>query len=102
MASYAVDVGFEWHLVGDLRDEDLDVGLLDGQIAVLDQRVGYGVDLDFERVSSTRILKIAVVTGPLVECTSLPAAGIAAAAFAAVPLLLFAHAYVTRLREDNG
>ena len=32
----------------------------------------------------------AVVTGPLVECTSLPAAGIAAAAVALVPLLLLA------------
>ena len=52
MASYAVDVGFEWHLVGDLRDEDLDVGLLDGQIAVLDQRVGDGVDLGFGESAS--------------------------------------------------
>jgi MFS family permease len=34
----------------------------------------------------------AVVTGPLVECTSLPAAGVAAALFAAVPLVLLAMA----------
>jgi MFS family permease len=47
-------------------------------------------------------LLAAVVTGPLVECTSLPAAGIAAAAVALVPLLLLAHSYVARLRADNG
>ena len=38
----------------------------------------------------------AVVTGPLVECTSLPAAGIAAASVALVPLLLLAHSHLTR------
>jgi MFS family permease len=47
-------------------------------------------------------LLAAVVTGPLIECTSLPAAGIAAAAVAAVPLLLFAHAYVTRPRDEDA
>ena len=47
-------------------------------------------------------LLAAVVTGPLIECTSLPAAGIAAAAVAAVPLLLFAHAYVTRPRTEDA
>jgi MFS family permease len=47
-------------------------------------------------------LLAAVVTGPLVECTSLPAAGFAAAAVASVPLLLFAHAYIKQLRADNG
>ncbi|MGE3155820.1 MAG: hypothetical protein AB7K78_03815, partial [Xanthobacteraceae bacterium] len=46
-------------------------------------------------------LLAAVVTGPLIECTSLPAAGIAAAAVAAVPLLLFAHAYATRPRTED-
>lgn len=46
-------------------------------------------------------LLAAAVTGPLIECTSLPAAGIAAAAVAAVPLLLFAHAYMTRPPEED-
>ncbi len=41
----------------------------------------------------------AVVTGPLVECTSLPAAGIAAASVALVPLLLLAHSHLTRRPE---
>ena len=44
----------------------------------------------------------AVVTGPLVECTSLPAAGLAAASVALVPLLLLAHAKIVerRVRAD--
>ena len=40
----------------------------------------------------------AVVTGPLVECTSLPAAGFAAALIAAVPLAMLAVAQAARLR----
>jgi len=38
----------------------------------------------------------AVVTGPLVECTSLPAAGVAAALFAAVPLIMLAMTLIPR------
>ncbi len=41
----------------------------------------------------------AVVTGPLVECTSLPAAGIAAALVAVVPLLLLATSLLPRWRR---
>jgi MFS family permease len=40
----------------------------------------------------------AAATGPLVECTSLPAAGIAAAAVAVVPLAMLALSQVSRLR----
>ena len=42
----------------------------------------------------------AAVTGPLVECTSLPAAGAAAALVAVVPLLLLAATQVSRWRES--
>jgi hypothetical protein len=41
----------------------------------------------------------AVVTGPLVECTSLPAAGAAAALVAVVPLLLLAMLQFSRWRH---
>ena len=41
----------------------------------------------------------AAVTGPLVECTSLPAAGAAAALVAMVPLLLLGATQVSRWRE---
>jgi MFS family permease len=41
----------------------------------------------------------AAVTGPLVECTSLPAAGVAAALVALVPLLLLVQAQLTGLRR---
>jgi MFS family permease len=41
----------------------------------------------------------AVVTGPLVECTSLPAAGAAAALVAVVPLLLLAMLQLSRWRR---
>jgi MFS family permease len=41
----------------------------------------------------------AAVTGPLVECTSLPAAGIAAALVAAVPLLILASSLAPRMRQ---
>ena len=41
----------------------------------------------------------AVVTGPLVECTSLPAAGVAAALVAVVPLLLLAMLQLSRWRR---
>ncbi len=41
----------------------------------------------------------AAVTGPLVECTSLPAAGIAAALVAVVPLLLLATSFLPRWRR---
>jgi len=41
----------------------------------------------------------AAVTGPLVECTSLPAAGAAAALVAAVPLLLLIQTQLTQLRH---
>ena len=44
-------------------------------------------------------LLAAVVTGPLVECTSLPAAGIVAVLIALVPLLMLAHSHLTR-RSD--
>ena len=40
----------------------------------------------------------AVTTGPLVECTSVPAAGIAAALVAVVPLVMLGWAHVVRLR----
>jgi MFS family permease len=40
----------------------------------------------------------AAATGPLVECTSLPAAGVAAALVAAVPLALLALMQAPRLR----
>jgi MFS family permease len=42
----------------------------------------------------------AAVTGPLVECTSLPAAGAAAALVATVPLLLLGATQVSRWRES--
>ena len=42
----------------------------------------------------------AAVTGPLVECTSLPAAGAAAALVAMVPLLLLGATQVSRWRES--
>jgi MFS family permease len=41
----------------------------------------------------------AAVTGPLVECTSLPAAGVAAALVAGVPLLLLAMLQFSRWRR---
>lgn len=41
----------------------------------------------------------AAVTGPLVECTSLPAAGIAAALVATIPLLLLAMSLLPRWRQ---
>lgn len=41
----------------------------------------------------------AAATGPLVECTSLPAAGIAAALVAAVPLVMLAITQASRLRR---
>ncbi len=41
----------------------------------------------------------AAVTGPLVECTSLPAAGAAAALVAVVPLLLLAGSFLPRFRR---
>jgi MFS family permease len=41
----------------------------------------------------------AAVTGPLVECTSLPAAGVAAALVAVVPLLLLAMLQLSRWRR---
>ena len=40
----------------------------------------------------------AVVTGPLVECTSLPAAGIVAVLIAVVPLAMLAWPKVAQLR----
>ncbi len=42
----------------------------------------------------------AVVTGPLVECTSLPAAGIAAAAIAVVPLVMLGASFVRSSRTS--
>ncbi len=41
----------------------------------------------------------AAVTGPLVECTSLPAAGVAAALIAVVPLFLLAASFLPRWRR---
>jgi len=41
----------------------------------------------------------AAATGPLVECTSLPAAGIAAALIAVIPLLLLASSLLPRWRR---
>jgi len=38
----------------------------------------------------------AIVTGPLVECTTLAAAGIAAVAIAVVPLAILAGSYLRR------
>ena len=43
-------------------------------------------------------LLAAVVTGPLVECTSLPAAGIVAVLIAVVPLVMLAWIKVVQLR----
>ena len=41
----------------------------------------------------------AAVTGPLVECATLPAAGVAAALVAIVPLLLLAIVQLSRRRH---
>ena len=52
-----------------------------------------------QRSRAAMTVLTAVVTGPLVECTSLPAAGVAAALFAAVPLLLLLQAQLAGLRR---
>ena len=43
-------------------------------------------------------LLAAVVTGPLVECTSLPAAGVVAVLIAVVPLAMLAWTKLAQLR----
>jgi hypothetical protein len=47
-------------------------------------------------------LLAAVVTGPLIEYASLPAAGLAAALVAVVPLAMFAADRITHWRASEG
>ena len=48
MRAHPIHVGLEGHLVRDLGDQDLDVGLRDRKVAVLDEGRGHQVDLVLE------------------------------------------------------